>query len=456
MQPQMGREGKHPWSPDLVQNLRNVLLDLRARPYPAIESPPQVPKRASVALVIRIQPHYRFWPPKSEGLGDKVQFISDEERINAFFDQEWVQHGDPEALFIKRAARKGDKWTGHVALPGGRRDPEDADDQAAAVREALEEVGLELFKDVAVSTGNLPQRVITTAWGKTPLMVLCPYIFVLTSHTIPPLRLQPSEVASAHWVPLRALLSPSQRTFWYNDVSSRTSGRDSGFKRSLHRLMTGKMMFAAVRLIPSESVYCTSIDEFIPTKPDKVNRVDSPSSTSLTIPLIGASWHKAPSPVDKPLLLWGLTLGVMSDFLDLLPPHVAMRLWVYPTFTSLDLRLILWLMSCDFRKRKQKELEEGYRSAFPTVEQDLDAVGAVNGHVEKTAGAGLDGMGAGWRHYGHVRQDQRGFRSDTVGLMMQGYYAIVRRAVEVTLIGRTSVAAIALWIAYKRWTARFI
>lgn len=389
-------------------------------------------------------------------MGDKVQFISDEERINAFFDQEWVQHGDPEALFIKRAARKGDKWTGHVALPGGRRDPEDADDQAAAVREALEEVGLELFKDVAVSTGNLPQRVITTAWGKTPLMVLCPYIFVLTSHTIPPLRLQPSEVASAHWVPLRALLSPSQRTFWYNDVSSRTSGRDSGFKRSLHRLMTGKMMFAAVRLIPSESVYCTSIDEFIPTKPDKVNRVDSPSSTSLTIPLIGASWHKAPSPVDKPLLLWGLTLGVMSDFLDLLPPHVAMRLWVYPTFTSLDLRLILWLMSCDFRKRKQKELEEGYRSAFPTVEQDLDAVGAVNGHVEKTAGAGLDGMGAGWRHYGHVRQDQRGFRSDTVGLMMQGYYAIVRRAVEVTLIGRTSVAAIALWIAYKRWTARFI
>lgn len=440
--PSAEKRSVQPWSPDLVQNLRKVLLDLRAHPYPDIENPPEAPKRAAVALIIRIQPHAQHWPPKSEGLNERSQFISPEDRINAFFEQDWVRHGDPEALFIKRAARKGDKWTGHVALPGGRRDPEDADDQATAMREAFEEVGLDLSDDVAVAAGNLPQRVVTAAWGKIAVMVVCPYIFLLTSHAIPPLRLQPSEVASAHWVPLRALLSPSQRTFWYQDLSSRTVGRDFGFKRSIHRLMTGTMMFAAIRLIPSESVYCTSIAEFLPIPgahemetTEKEDRKDEATNTNLTIPLIGASWHKAPSPVDKPLLLWGLTLSVMSDFLDMLPPQTALRQWVYPTFTSLDLRLVLWLMSYRFRRRKQRELEEEHRAVVPAVELGLDAVG--------------------YRHYGRVRQDQRGSRSHAVGLLLQGYYDIIRRAIEVTLIARVGVIIAVCWMVHRKLKGRF-
>src|SRR5215469_5323337 len=99
----------------LVENLRKLLLDLHTHPYPNVDSPPNLPRRAAVALIIRIRPHYKSWPPNSEGLNEKSQFISPEDLINAFFDQEWVQRGDPEALFIKRAARKGDKWTSHVA-----------------------------------------------------------------------------------------------------------------------------------------------------------------------------------------------------------------------------------------------------------------------------------------------------------------------------------------------------
>ena len=449
------REGSardHPWSLDLVQNLRKVLLELNAHPYPYTESPPGTPKRASVTLVLRVQPHYKFWPPKSNGFGEKSQFISDEDRINAFFDQEWVKFGDPEVLFIKRAARKGDKWTSHIAFPGGGRDKADADDKAAAIREAYEEVGLELSEDIAISTGNLPQRVVSANWGKTPLMVLCPYIFLLASHDLPPLRLQPSEVASAHWVPLRVLLNPSQRTFWYQDVSSRTSRREFGFKRWAHRFTTGEMLFAAVRLIPSESIYCTSIDEFVPTKADERDRTDDPINTNLTVPLIGASWYKPSSPVDAPLLLWGLTLGVMSDFLDLVPPHTAMRSWVYPTFTPWDLRFVLWLMSYRFRTQKQKELEDGYKTpdlAAEHVQQTAMADDKIEAQVAK-----IDGMGAGWRLYGSVRPDQKGLRSDTITPLMSGYYGIVRRAVEVTLIGRFGVTALALWFAYNKWKAR--
>ena len=71
-------------------------------------------------------------------------------------------------LFIKRAARKGDRWTSQVALPGGKREPQDADDRAASIRETLEETGLELKKDYCLEVGNLPERMLTTAWGKQP------------------------------------------------------------------------------------------------------------------------------------------------------------------------------------------------------------------------------------------------------------------------------------------------
>lgn len=79
-----------------------------------------------------------------------------------------MQHGDPELLFIKRASRVGDRWTGHVALPGGKRDPEDENDKAAAVREAQEEVGLDLTTEELIYIGNLPERVVTTSFGSVP------------------------------------------------------------------------------------------------------------------------------------------------------------------------------------------------------------------------------------------------------------------------------------------------
>jgi len=155
-------------SSELVSYLHNVLLDLSAHPYPVIPTPPTVKKRASVAVIVRIQPHYSHWPSYAS-----ASLPSDPiERINAFFDQDWVRHGDPEVLFIKRATREGDKWNGHVALPGGRRDPEDEDDLATAVRETIEEVGIDLetlfANGKAVVCGNLPQRVVTTSWGRVP------------------------------------------------------------------------------------------------------------------------------------------------------------------------------------------------------------------------------------------------------------------------------------------------
>ena len=48
------------------------------------------------------------------------------------------REGELSLLFIERALREGDPWSGHMAFPGGRRDRADPDLAATAAREARE------------------------------------------------------------------------------------------------------------------------------------------------------------------------------------------------------------------------------------------------------------------------------------------------------------------------------
>jgi 8-oxo-dGTP pyrophosphatase MutT (NUDIX family) len=150
----------------LAQELRGTLNGLIQDPYPHLPNPESCKKRASVALILRVRPHFNHWP--SGSLAQDEHARSAGEAVDRFFQQSWVQHGDPEVVFIKRAAREGDRWTSHVALPGGKRDPEDEDDKAVAIRETDEEIGLDLTSPHALFVGNLPERVVSTSWGKVP------------------------------------------------------------------------------------------------------------------------------------------------------------------------------------------------------------------------------------------------------------------------------------------------
>jgi 8-oxo-dGTP pyrophosphatase MutT (NUDIX family) len=416
---------------DSIEHLHNTLTWLKNNPCPYVAGPESTKKRASVALIIRIHPSYAHQP-------DKTAVPTDS--IDSFFAQEWVKHGQAEVLFIKRAARKGDRWTSHVALPGGRRDPEDKDDQHAAIREAVEEVGIDLSGRNCIAVGNLPQRVVTTSWGRVPLMVLCPYVFLVTRHDLPPLRLQPTEVASTHWVPIRSLLNPSQRTVHTEDVSNRLANQEKGFKRLALGLMLGEMEFSAIQLLPTESLYCheSPIDDANIGLPRRI--------IEKLVYLFDPPIEPLP-PQRQPLILWGLTLGVVADFLDLLPPHNALELWTYPTFTMSDIRAVIWLTTYNFRRNKRLQLESEIHlgpSAAAAGEGQEAVLVPDNEHRERCNEVGMEGLSSGRSLRGHS------FES-AVGTMLDGYYACMRRGVTYALALRVfGIASVAALLWFKR------
>ncbi|MEM7158451.1 MAG: CoA pyrophosphatase [Myxococcota bacterium] len=115
--------------------------------------------------------------------------------------------GPPDALdlcFILRASRAGDRWSGQMAFPGGKADPEDATPQAVAIREAREEVDLHL--DQARPLGALPPVPLRPSGA---LGILMPFAFYVGTER-PPLRPNDGEVDAAYWIPIADLWDESR------------------------------------------------------------------------------------------------------------------------------------------------------------------------------------------------------------------------------------------------------
>ncbi len=104
-------------------------------------------------------------------------------------------------LLIKRSARDGDSWSGHVSFPGGMAETSDADLVATARRETFEEVGLDLAK-TADHLGRVDDCFAIAA-GKRLRMAITPHVFRL-EHT-PRLHLG-DEAQEAFWLPLEPVL----------------------------------------------------------------------------------------------------------------------------------------------------------------------------------------------------------------------------------------------------------
>ncbi|HZO19042.1 MAG TPA: CoA pyrophosphatase [Gemmatimonadaceae bacterium] len=109
---------------------------------PALVEPQESERRAAVALLVRL----------------------DEDR----------EVPTPQLLLIKRATYEGDPWSGHVALPGGRREPGDPSLERTVIRETWEETAIDIDRhgrligcldEVAPRTPVLPPLIITPFVG---------------------------------------------------------------------------------------------------------------------------------------------------------------------------------------------------------------------------------------------------------------------------------------------------
>jgi 8-oxo-dGTP pyrophosphatase MutT (NUDIX family) len=84
------------------------------------------------------------------------------------------ERGDLQLFLVKRATNPRDPWSGNMALPGGRRHPEDRDIKATVIRETLEETSIDISGcrflgtlDAATSTRAVTRLVVL------PFVVVC-------------------------------------------------------------------------------------------------------------------------------------------------------------------------------------------------------------------------------------------------------------------------------------------
>ena len=110
----------------------------------------------------------------------------------------------PQVLFIERAEHEGDPWSGHMAFPGGRVEPDDPSLRYAAERETLEEVGLSLVG--ARPLGRLDDLEGRHA-GRRSGLVISAHVY----HVPDPGILRPNyEVQQTFWFPLADLHDPER------------------------------------------------------------------------------------------------------------------------------------------------------------------------------------------------------------------------------------------------------
>ena len=108
--------------------------------------------------------------------------------------------GTAQVLFIKRADREGDPWSGHIAFPGGRGEDTDLTLLDIAIREATEEVGIDARTEGRV-LGRLPT--LRPRSPRLPPLDVTPFVAAASAGAV--VRPQKDEVAEAFWVPLASL-----------------------------------------------------------------------------------------------------------------------------------------------------------------------------------------------------------------------------------------------------------
>ncbi|MEX2048925.1 MAG: CoA pyrophosphatase [Gemmatimonadota bacterium] len=152
----------------------------------------------------------RFWV-LSEALASYASDANDPLILEGDYVQAAValvlRASDPlELLLIKRATSERDPWSGHMALPGGRRDASDQDLHETARRETLEETGVDLWQ-LGKPLGRLED--VAPSSPRLPKLTISPWVFAVPRDT--QASVASREVEQIFWVSLAHLRDPESR-----------------------------------------------------------------------------------------------------------------------------------------------------------------------------------------------------------------------------------------------------
>jgi 8-oxo-dGTP pyrophosphatase MutT (NUDIX family) len=137
------------------------------------------------------------WQPELRGDGQLLQGGRDASAAAVLVPL--VQRDDGLRVLLTRRTDHLRDHAGQISFPGGRIEPHDADAAAAALREAVEEVGLPRERVDVI--GHMPAYTTITSYVVTPVVALVRPPFELA--------LDAFEVAEAFEVPLAWLMTPA-------------------------------------------------------------------------------------------------------------------------------------------------------------------------------------------------------------------------------------------------------
>lgn len=110
-----------------------------------------------------------------------------------------------DLLLIRRSKSERDPWSGHMALPGGRREATDESLLHTAMRETQEETGVVL--DGAQVLGRL--ELVAPISERLPKLAVTPIVFGIEGEA--EAFANSPEIAAVHWVSLDELQDPGSR-----------------------------------------------------------------------------------------------------------------------------------------------------------------------------------------------------------------------------------------------------
>ncbi len=113
--------------------------------------------------------------------------------------------GSVDLLLIRRSTSKKDPWSGHMALPGGKREATDSSLLHTAIRETHEETALNL--EGARVLGRLD--LVAPLSVRLPKLSVTPLVFGIEGAA--EAHVNSHEIAAVHWASLDELRDPASR-----------------------------------------------------------------------------------------------------------------------------------------------------------------------------------------------------------------------------------------------------